>query len=392
MKKEYGDEQVQMMSGTQDWYGKAGRNPLAEPGFTPQLMARIEQAAEEGAPLKNGWRFGRALGLGGMAAVLLFGVILWPSGQWDQVDPVAQLAAIFNPSSGAAAVQPLASPAAASSASPQGLGLYKISAEFELGGLKYYMPLPLDRNKGAAMAVETSAGIVWSPPPPMVDYLKPKYTHNTEPYILYLTPKGHLELSADSARRIYNFPLYAGGAQSYYSLGGLIGAGDYLIFSSSSYSIGEKQKRSSPKLFVMDVRQAAEEEIPVPRELLTMDESYQVYKSFMALNPEKAELLVVYYTDDGKGGYTQQNKLYDIATGNVQVLTGKITTEEQERPSMMHYGELTLNSIEPGTIVHYEVKGEKRSTEVGMKTGQQWFYDWWYEEHGQVIDPAKIGN
>ncbi|AIQ60320.1 hypothetical protein [Paenibacillus borealis] len=394
MKKEYGDEQVQVMSGTQDWYGKAGRNPLAEPGFTPQLMARIEQAAEERSSGKSGQhqQFGRMAGMGGLVAVLLFGVLLWPSGQWGNSNPMGQLAAIFNQSSGAAAVQPSASPATASSAAPHGLGLYKISAEFELGGLKYYMPLPLDRNKGAAMAVETSAGIVWSLPPPMVDYLKPKYTHNTEPYILYLTPKGHPELSADTARRIYTFPLYAGGAQSYYSLGGLIGAEDYLIFSSSSYSIGEKQKRSIPKLFVMDVRQATEQEIPVPRELLTMDESYQVYKSFMALNPEKSELLVVYYTDDGKGGYTQQNKLYDIATGNVQVLTGKITTEEQERPSMMHYGELTLNSKEPGTIVHYEVNGEQRSTEIGMKTGQQWFYDWWYEEYGVKIDPTSIEN
>lgn len=82
MKKEYGDEQVQVMSGTQDWYGKAGRNPLAEPGFTPQLMAKIEQAAEERSAGKRSLRFGRIAGLGGLAAVLLFGVLLWPFGQW----------------------------------------------------------------------------------------------------------------------------------------------------------------------------------------------------------------------------------------------------------------------------------------------------------------------
>lgn len=84
MKREYGDEQVHVMSGTKDWYDKAGRNPLAEPGFTPQLMARIEQAAEKRSSGKSGQRqrFGRIAGLGGLAAVLLFGVLLWPFGQW----------------------------------------------------------------------------------------------------------------------------------------------------------------------------------------------------------------------------------------------------------------------------------------------------------------------
>ena len=59
MKREDGNEQIQVMSGTQDWYDKAGRNPLAEPGFTPQLMAKIEQAAEERSSGKRSLSFGR---------------------------------------------------------------------------------------------------------------------------------------------------------------------------------------------------------------------------------------------------------------------------------------------------------------------------------------------
>lgn len=384
MKTRNEDEQVKVMSGEQDWYKQAGRNPLVEPGFTPQLMERIERAANETSTRTSGLRrrFSPMAALGGLAAVLLFGALLWPFGPGAGLDPAGRLTGIFKPGSGAAVVTP--------SVSPQGLGLYKISAEFELGGLKYYMPLPLDRNKAAAMAVETSAGIVWSPPPPMVDYLKPKYTHNTEPYTLYLTTKGHAELSADSAQRLYVFPLYAGGAQSYLSLGGLLGAGDYLLFFSGSYKVGENPKRSGAKLFVMDVRAAAEGKTAVPRELLVAEESYQLYKSFMAVNPDKAELLIVYYTDDGKGGYTQHNKLYDIATGSAQVLSGEITTENVERPSKLHYGALTLDSKDLVTIVHYEVNGEQRSTEVDMKTGDQWFYEWWYEEYGEKIDASSI--
>lgn len=110
----------------------------------------------------------------------------------------------------------------------------------------------------------------------------------------------------------------------------------------------------------------------------------------MALNSEKAELLVVYYTEDGRGGYTQHNKLYDIATGNAQELSGEITTENVEVVSKIHYGELTVDSKDPATIVHYEVNGEQRSTEVDMKSGDQWFYDWWYEEYGVKIDASSI--
>ncbi|MFD2880098.1 hypothetical protein ACFTAO_35715 [Paenibacillus rhizoplanae] len=57
----------------------------------------------------------------------------------------------------------------------------------------------------------------------------------------------------------------------------------------------------------------------------------------------------------------------------------------QKRPSKLHYGALTLDSKDLVTIVHYEVNGEQRSTEVDMKTGGQWFYDWWYEEYGEKL-------
>lgn len=36
MKTRQEKEQVKVMSGEKDWYKQAGRNPLAEPGFTPQ--------------------------------------------------------------------------------------------------------------------------------------------------------------------------------------------------------------------------------------------------------------------------------------------------------------------------------------------------------------------
>lgn len=393
MKREDGNEQIQVMSGTQDWYDKAGRNPLAEPGFTPQLMAKIEQAAEERSSGKRSLRFGRIAGLGGLAAVLLFGVLLWPFGQWGNSNPMGQLAAIFNQSSGAAAVQPSASPAATSSSSPQSYNPPIGSAEFEIGGMKYYMPLPLNRNKGLARAVETNAGIVWSPPPPMVNYSKPKYTHPTEPYTLYLSPKGQPELSEATSKRIYSFPLYAGGSQTYYELGILIGAGDYLIFSSSSYSIGEERSYSKGKDFLLDMTETATGKIPIPKDISVIEDFYSdIYKSFIAVNQEKEEMLFVYYTEDGKGNYTQHNKLYDIATGSVQVLSGKITIEDEERPSKLLYGEPALDSELPVAIVHYEVNGEQRSTEIGMKTGQQWFYDWWYEEYGVRIDSTSLEN
>lgn len=117
-------EQVKVMSGEKDWYKQAGRNPLTEPGFTPQLMARIEEAAHESSNHRtSGRRFSRMTALGGLAAILLLGALVWPFGPGAGLDPAGRLAAVFKPGSGAAVVTPSASPSAtqnaASPASPQ---------------------------------------------------------------------------------------------------------------------------------------------------------------------------------------------------------------------------------------------------------------------------------
>ncbi|KWX77037.1 hypothetical protein AMQ84_13815 [Paenibacillus riograndensis] len=377
------EEENMIMTGEKEWYAKAGRSPFAEDGFTPELMARIEAAADSNGKSKTKFRSGKNLGLTCLAALLLFGVLIWPLGEWDKRDYAAKLSSLWNTTTGAA-VQPTTTPQTYNP--PVG------SAEFEINGLKYYMPLPLDRSKERAFAVETSVGIVWSPPPPRVDYLKPKYTHNTEPYTLYLTPKGHSELSANSAKRIYTFPLYAGGAQTYFDLGYLYGAGDYLLFSHNAYTLGAERKPNTGKFSVIDLRKAEAGELIVPRELLAFDSAYGLYKSFMAIDQDREELLLVDYTEDGKGGYTQHNKLYDIATGNFQVLTGDITTVKNERPVKTHYGEISTDTEADYFVAHYEVKGEQRSVEINMLTGRQWFYDWWYEEYGEKIDPSAMTN
>ncbi|OKP78441.1 hypothetical protein A3844_05080 [Paenibacillus helianthi] len=380
-----GDEEKDnvVMTGAKDWYTKAGRSPFAEDGFTPELMARIEAAAGSKGEAKSKFRSGKNLGLTCLAALMVLGVLIWPLGGKGNV--AGQLSSLWEKTTGAA-VQPTPSPSAAS----QGLGLNMSSAEFEIGGLKYYMPMPLDRNKSRAFAVETSAGIVWSPPPPMVDYMKPKYTHNTEPYTLYLTPKGHSELSAATAKRIYTFPLYAGGAQTYFDLGYIYGAGDYLLFSHSTYTLGAERVPNTGKFSIIDIRKAEAGELIVPRELLAFDSSFtlSLYYSFMAIDPDREEVLLVNYTEDGKDGYTQHSKLLDIATGKSQVLTGTITMEKKERPAKIHNSAIAMDTHEDYFVAHYEVKGEERTVAINIRSGQQWFYDWWYKEYGQKIEPS----
>lgn len=373
-------EEKSVMTGEKEWYAQAGRNPFVENGFTPELMARIEAAADSHRAVKHRFRFGKSLGFTCLTALLLFGVLIWPLGEWGNGDFNGKLSSLWRTSTGAAVHTP---------ASPQTYNPPIGSAELEIGGMKYYMPLPLDRNKEIAKAAETSAGIVWSPPPPMVDYTKPEYTHNTEPYALYLTPKGHSELSAASAKRIYTFPLYAGGAQTYFKLGNIYGAGDYLLFIHSAYTLGPTRKPTASKISIIDIRKAEEGELNVPRELPAFDASYGLYKSFMAVDQDRGEILFVNYTQDGKGGYVQHNKLFDIATGNTQVLKGSITTEKKYKP-VLHSGG-TFEDVQIGSVTAiYEVNGDKRKVGLTFLLGEQWFYDWWYDEYGEKYDPSTF--
>ncbi|WNS43721.1 hypothetical protein [Paenibacillus sp. MMS20-IR301] len=384
MKREYEQEKLHRMSGTQDWYDKAGRNPLAEPGFTPQLMARIEQAAEGRSSGKSGQRqrVGRTLGLGGLAVMLLFGALIWPFGEWSNGDSAGLLAALFHPS-GAAAVQPSAStsalPSAASSASLKSYNPPPGAAEFELGGIKYYMPLPVNRDKTRALAVETNAGIVWSPPPPMVDYLKPGYTHNTEPYILYLSPKGQPELSESTAKRLYAFPLYAGGSQTYYQLSAIYAGGDYVIMSSNTFTLGKQKNRTIEKLSIVDVKAVAAGETAVPRELYDFgSQSYDlsVYRSYIAFDQVNEDMLLVYYTKNGNNSYDAHGILYDLTAGGIQNVNSKIGINVQGRQQ----------------TATYEVSGKRHEADVALLLGEQWYFDWVYEEYGQKIDATTFNK
>jgi hypothetical protein len=392
MKNKEGKNASNMGNGTPEWVREAGRRPFQMDGFTPELMARIELAAEKRSAAGRRFLSLKSFSIAGLSAVLLFGILVWPLGGLGKARYTGEIASLFkDPAS--AAVQPSASPSASPSAASQGLGLYMSSAEFELGGQKYYMPMPLDRNKERAKAVETSRGIVWSPPPPIVDYLKPKYTHNTEPYTLYLTPKGHSELSADSAKRLYTFPLYAGGAQTYFDLAYIFGAGDYLLFINSAYTLGKGPVIGSGKISALDLRDAAAGEVTAPKDLFTFtDSSYTFYRSFIAVDQDREELLLVDYKEDGKGGFTQSAELYNIASGSTQTITGTVTTEEKVRTVKVYYGKLAADSDEDYYVAHYEVKGEKRSVEINMLTGEQWFADWYFEEYGEKYDPSKFVN
>ncbi|MEJ9162193.1 hypothetical protein [Paenibacillus graminis] len=193
-------------------------------------------------------------------------------------------------------------------------------------------------------------------------------------------------MSAASAKRIYTFPLYAGGAQTYFDLGYIYGAGDYFLYSHSTYTLGAVRGGNRAKLAAIDLRKAAAGEVVVPRELLTFDSSFSLYRSFIAVDQEREEVLLVNYPEDGKGGYTKHSKLLDIATGKSQVLTGTITTEKKKRPAKSHYGAITTDTKEDYFVAHYEVKGERRSLEINMPTGKQWYYDWWYQEYGEKIN------
>ncbi|AIQ48830.1 hypothetical protein R70723_25165 [Paenibacillus sp. FSL R7-0273] len=388
MKHRLSEDETKVMTAKPEWYREAGRGPFTEEGFTPQLMARIELAAERRAGTEKATSR-RRIGIAGIAAVMLVGALMWPlagggreSGEGPQ--------AIWNNKSGAA-VQPSVPAAPSPSPAAQKRTGYYSKVNFELGGLKYVMSLPMDRDKSSAQAVDTPLGIVWSPPPPKVDYLRPGYTRNTEPYTLYLTPKGHTELSAESAQRLYTFPLYAGGAQTYFALGYLFSAGDYLVFTNGAYTVGEVKTRGPGKISVLDLKKASAGDVTAPSDLFTLNSSdYSLDHAFIAADPDRNELLLVDYKEAGNGGFIQHSKLYDITTGKSDVLPETVTTEKKKRPTKVHYGELSITTEEEYYVAHYEVNGEKRTVDISIATGEQWYYDWWYEEYGEKIDASTI--
>lgn len=340
---------------TPEWYEQTGRGPFQEDGFTATLMARIELAADSRAATDRRFFSRKSFSLG-LSAFLLFGVLVWPLGSLGKGNYAGQLASLFGKTT-AAAVQPsaLPSPSAAAKEYNPPVG----SAEFELGGQKYYMPLPFSGDKSYARAVETDAGIVWSPPPPVVNYTKPKLTHNTEPYSLYLTPKGHSELSVASAKRIYTFPLYAGGAQTYNVLAGIYGGGNYVLLITNTKTIGSTQYNLNPKLSIVDLTKAESGELSIPKEIMTLSSEFAVYRSYIAVDKEHEDLLIVSYTKAEHNKYDEHAKLYNMRSNKSQNVSSKIGID--------------ITGVQ-GTAV-YEVKGDKRKADLAFLLGIQWYND-----------------
>ncbi|SET67339.1 hypothetical protein [Paenibacillus sp. NFR01] len=346
--------QQPQMSSDKDWYEKAGRMPLQEKGFSPELMCKIVLAEENGARTGHrrfGWKIGRALALGSCLAAVLAVLIIWPFGEGG---------APAGNNTGAAAVQPSTAPVAQPGKSANKYNPPPGSAEFEIDGQKYYMPLPSDREQARATAVKTSAGIVWSSPPPVADYLKPGYTHPTEPYSLYLSPAGQPELSADTAQRVYTYPLYAGSAQTFNVLGYLGGAKDYLLIANVTYTIGEKATYGDVVLSVMNIADFAAGKNVKPEPLVTLDSHWQkelrTYRSLIGLDKEHEEMVFVTYTKEPGAAYTPKVTLFDLGTGVSREIESIVQVEMQG----IH-----------GTAV-FEVDGEKRSADVEMLTGEAW--------------------
>ncbi|WP_150266484.1 hypothetical protein [Paenibacillus tepidiphilus] len=343
-------EQGQMTPGERDWYRKAGRRPFHEDGFTPQLMARIEEGAKGHSTgrglLRPAVRYAGAC----LAAMVLLGMFFLPLGGWERENLSSKLSTILMPEHTAEEV----SPASAAAPAVQD-DIPKGSALFYIDGQRYYMPLPYDRDRSRALAVETSEGIVWSPPPPVVNYLKPKLKHNTEPYSLYLTPKGHAELSADTAQRIYTFPLYAGGANSYYELGWLTGVEDNIVMTYASYELGKTRSYKEPRLAVIDLKQVAAGEPAVPGVLWEFKKSNN--PSLLAVNNEQEELLLVYYTDFKNNKKQIDASAIDMATGTVRKVS--------------EVSEILYPSFEPIEI-QYKVGQTEYTAETMLFAGREW--------------------
>lgn len=345
------EDEKHVMIGQTDWYGQAGKRPFLEEGFTPALMTRIEQAADVKSAGRRRFQINKRFAITGLLATfLLIGALIVPFGDWKNA---GQVTSPTRQSQGATLL-----PSIIPSGTDQSYNPPVGSALFEFSGKKYYMPLPLDRNKNRAYAVETSAGIVWAPPPPMVDYLKKGYTRPTEPSSIYLTSKDQAELSVSSATRLYTYPLYAGGSNAYVALGGLFGAGDYVLIPTSKYTLGTGgglEAYSDGKYSTINVKEAATGETVVPKELFTFDSQTFFNKGVYAVDNESNQLLIVKYIKNGEGEYDTTVNLYDLETSSM-LKPASIT-------------ELSEIKAETRTMT-YKVNGELRKADIIMMFGQ----------------------
>jgi hypothetical protein len=349
MKNQANRENV--MIGDTDWYSMAGKQPLREKGFTPELIRRIEQAAADDKSLRsNRFMSGKRVVTVGLVAALLISLFVIPFDDWQRGDS--------NPG---VSIQ---SRAAAPSPSPvptSAMGKYEPpvgAAGFQINGKNYYMPLPLDRDKEASYAVDTSEGILWSPAPPMVNYTKPKYLHPTEPYSLYLSSKDQPELSAASARRLYTFPLYDGGAQTYNRLWRVYGVGNYALLVTTTETMGIGQTTPS-KLVILDVKKAVAGEVVEPREGFVLDSFFNDYKSYIAVDKEHEAFLMVNINAKSNPSHFNKVRLYDLNSNTIHELEAPVNTEKKGAV----------------TTAQYEVDGEMRTAEVVLKIGLQWYED-----------------
>lgn len=347
------DDNHSVMVGQTEWYAEAGKKPFNEDGFTPQLMLRIEQAASNNIPGYKRYRIHKHVVLTSLAAIMLIGAISVPMGVWKNQGSIHSTSV----QSQAAGVLPSASPAINDKEYEPPVG----SAQFEIGGKKYYMPLPLDRDKNRANAVETTAGILWSPPPPMVDYKKPKYTHPTEPFTLYLSSKEQTELSASSATKIYTFPLYAGSASTYQYLGGFYGAGDYVLLVTYTWTLGA-DKPENGRFSMLNVNEAAAGETAAPKELTNFDETLLNYKYLIAVDKEYEQLIFSYLEYPVDKTYQDKTVLFDLETLSVQTPASAIGFRQIKEDS------LTMD---------YEVGGVHRKADIIVKGGLGWVDEDW---------------
>lgn len=342
--KSNGEKQV--MIGQTDWYGQAGKRPFPEDGFTPALMTRIEQAADYKSAGRRRFQINKRFAITSLATFLLIGTLVLPFGDWKSPGQVA------SPSgqSQGAALLPTVSPSTTSFYKPP-VG----SALFEFSGKKYYMPLPIDRNKQRAFAVETSEGIVWSPPPPMVNYNKPKDTHPTEPYTLYLSSKDQTELSASSATRLYTLPLLAGDSNTYFSLEGVLGVGDYVLITTIKHTLGTGAYFDGMHS-IINVKKAVAGETVVPKELQSRALRPFSAKGLFAFDKERKQLIIFDYINNGGGGDTS-NERFDLETSNIL------------KPATINIvSEIQLETL----TMTYEIDGELRKADIIMKYGRAW--------------------